>query len=270
MSLSVRISSLRSMLADLPRLAREVWGYIRYRRQVHRDLERLGRGIKPVDCVGLMDALERIHRHRFPDRLWPAHRPLEVTISEDSNALETFYLALICRVADPQAIFEIGTYEGRTANIMALHTSPNCRIYTLDLPPGKTETHLPLGHGDRFWLDKTATRVGKRLGALPNPTDNARIEQLFGDSATFDYSPYRGCMDLVFVDGAHSYEYVLSDARNALTLLTPRGFILMHDLLTHVGVTQAALVLRQQHEVIHVAQTSFAILFPATEDKRER
>ena len=186
MNLSLRIARLRSVLADLPRLARDVWGYVRYRRMIYRELEARNRGITPIDCVGLMQALERIHRHRFPDRLWPGYWRIDLTVGEDSDPLETLYLALICRVADPQAIFEIGTYEGRTANIMSLHTSPNCRIYTLDLPPDQHETRLPLGHGDQRWLQKAGSEPGKRLGTLPNPADNTRIESLWGDSATFD------------------------------------------------------------------------------------
>ena len=58
----------------------------------------------------------------------------------------------------------------------------------------------------------------------------ARITQLYGDSATFDYTPYEGAMDFVFVDGSHSYEYVKSDTRTALKLLKPvGGVILWHD-----------------------------------------
>ena len=263
MSIGLKIAQWRSCLADVPRLAADVWRYARYRRRVHLELERLNRGVTPIQSVGLVPALERVYRRRFPDRQWPGHWPVALTIGEDSDTLEMLYLALICRVAQPQAVFEIGTYEGRTANVMALHTPPDCRIYTLDLPPGgNTATHLPVGKGDRPWLEKEGTTLGRRLGTLPNAAANAKIETRLGDSATFDYAPFRARMDLVFVDGAHSYEYVMSDVRNALTMLAPRGFVLLHDLHTHAGVTLAVMTLRRQFEIIHVAQTSFGILFP--------
>lgn len=269
MGLGLKIARWRARLADLPRLALDVWRYARYRRLVYRELDGRYRAIPPVECVGLVPALERIYRHRFPERDWPGHLPMQLTVCDDSETLETVYLALICRVAEPKAVFEIGTYEGRTANIMALHTASDCRIHTLDLPPGgSTNTHLPVGESDRPWLEKEDTTQGRRLGTLPEPADNERIEALFGDSATFDYTPYRGRMDLVFVDGAHSYEYVMSDVRIALTLLSPRGFIVMHDLHTHAGVTLAAMTLRREHEIIHVAQTSFGILFPSRNQDR--
>jgi predicted O-methyltransferase YrrM len=263
MSLSMKIALLRTRIADLPHLVVDVWRYARYRRLVYRDLEGRDRGIPSIECISFLDALRRIHDYRFPDRAWADHQQIEMTIGSDNDALETLYLALICRVAQPRAVFEIGTYEGRTANVIALHTVPECRIFTLDLPAGgESQTQLPVGAGDKPWLDKEGAHTGRRLGTLPNPADNERIEPLSGDSATFDYSPYRGKIDLVFVDGAHSYEYVISDVGNALTMLAPRGFILMHDFLTHAGVTLAAMTLRRRHDIIHVAQTSYAVLFP--------
>ena len=47
----------------------------------------------------------------------------------------------------------------------------------------------------------------------------SRITQLYGDSATYDFSRHVGTVDLVFVDGSHSYEYVVSDSRLSLSLL---------------------------------------------------
>jgi len=49
-----------------------------------------------------------------------------------------------------------------------------------------------------------------------------RSNLLFGDSASFDYSPYHGRVDLFFIDGAHSYEYVRSDTLNANEVLSSR------------------------------------------------
>lgn len=55
------------------------------------------------------------------------------------------------------------------------------------------------------------------------------IIQLFGDSARFDYAPYLGRMDVIFIDGSHSYEYVRNDTEVALKLAGPSALILWHD-----------------------------------------
>jgi hypothetical protein len=57
----------------------------------------------------------------------------------------------------------------------------------------------------------------------------SKIQPLFGDSASFDYSPFIDRIDLFFIDGAHSYEYVRSDTLNALKCCRPGGVIAWHD-----------------------------------------
>ena len=50
------------------------------------------------------------------------------------------------------------------------------------------------------------------------------------DSKTFDYTPYLGTCDLVFIDGDHSYDGVRSDTANAFRLLRDdRSVIVWHD-----------------------------------------
>lgn len=126
----------------------------------------------------------------------------------------------------PHAIFEIGTFDGRTTLNMAAHLPQGGTVYTLDLPPEKMgRTKLNVAVGDRKFIRKDGS------GARFDGTRWAdRIRQLYGDSAAFDYSPYTGKMDLVFVDGSHSYDYVKRDTETALNLIRPdAGIILWHD-----------------------------------------
>jgi hypothetical protein len=66
-----------------------------------------------------------------------------------------------------------------------------------------------------------------------------KIHQLLGDSATFDYSPYRNSCSLVFVDGSHAYEYVMADTRAAMSMVKKNGVIIWHDYGIWEGVTRA-------------------------------
>ncbi|HMP74754.1 MAG TPA: class I SAM-dependent methyltransferase [Kiritimatiellia bacterium] len=124
------------------------------------------------------------------------------------------------------ACFEIGTFDGRTALNLAANTPPDCHVFTLDLPSSELgRTGLAIAHGDETFINKPTS--GARFHATPYA---ARITQLLGDSASFDYTPYWGKMDLVFVDGSHSYEYVKADTETARKLLKPEGgIILWHD-----------------------------------------
>ena len=57
----------------------------------------------------------------------------------------------------------------------------------------------------------------------------ARIHCLYGDSATFDFSWLKGQVDLLFIDGAHSYEYVRNDTLHAGACCKTGSVIAWHD-----------------------------------------
>lgn len=47
-------------------------------------------------------------------------------------------------------------------------------------------------------------------------------------------------MDFVFIDGSHSYEYVLNDSKQAIKMLrNGKGVILWHDYDEYAGVTRS-------------------------------
>jgi predicted O-methyltransferase YrrM len=155
-------------------------------------------------------------------------------IANDGNVslLELLVLARLVRERQPERIFEIGTFDGRTTLALAMNAPSDAKVYTLDLP-SETRTALAIERSERAFVDKPAS------GARFHGTEAAqKITQLFGDSATFDFSPYRA--DLVFVDASHAYEYVLNDSARALAMLgNSRGVIVWHDYGEWPGVTRA-------------------------------
>lgn len=158
--------------------------------------------------------------------------PPAVTVLEqdavDGNvtAYELWAIAQLTADRKPSACFEIGTFDGRTTLNLAVNGGPGCKVYTLDLPPEQwSSTQLGLAQGDTNFIRKESS--GTRFVGTAWAT---HITQLYGDSASFDYAPYEGKMDLVFIDGSHSYDYVMSDTKAALQLLKPAGgLVLWHD-----------------------------------------
>lgn len=158
--------------------------------------------------------------------------PVPVKVLEQDAAdgnvsgYELLVISQLIAARKPRTCFEIGTFDGRTTLNLAVNADPECHVYTLDLPPQELDkTKLEIATGDSKFIDKEAS--GTRFSSSPLARN---ITQLYGDSATFDYSPYEGKMDVVFVDGAHSYDYVKSDTEVALRLLKPEGgLILWHD-----------------------------------------
>jgi predicted O-methyltransferase YrrM len=166
---------------------------------------------------------------------------------------EAYVLSLITAFKRPRRIFEIGTATGQSTLLMA-RQAPDAVIDTLDL--GSALPALGVQTDEPPWSDVES------IGAAYRTTEHeARITQHLGDSATFDYEPLAGVVDLVFVDGAHTYEYVRSDSKNALRMLAPGGVIVWDDCnYQNPGVSKA---LRELHsagtEVYRVHGARFAV-----------
>lgn len=171
---------------------------------------------------------------------------------------ELAYLALISRALEPKRIFEIGTFRGRTALNFALNSPDGCRIFTMDLPPeGRDELSLELGAADRGIVEASETGVDYQ-----GKQEASKIVQLFGDSNSFDFSPYFGEMDIVFVDGAHDYLSVRSDSQNAKRMIRPGGVIVWHDFANYGDyndVTRAVLELFPPARIVQIENSQLAV-----------
>ncbi len=185
-------------------------------------------------------------------------------VSGNVSFYELYVLNCAVRACNPRFLFEIGTFDGRTLLNLVANSPALERAYSLDLPRETIDaTALPIHRHDRSYIDKP--RSGERIYRPEHAELRARIELLSGDSATFDYTPYAGRIDFVFVDGSHEYAYVLNDSRRALTLLGPSGgFVVWHDFGQWHGVTQALDELRASDPafagVRHVLDTALAVL----------
>lgn len=195
--------------------------------------------------------------------LFPDNTDLKIRdpITADGNVslLELIVIITFIRHYQPSTLFEIGTFDGRTTLNLAANARPDARIFTLDLPRDRLNTTgLPIVFDDRALIEKQ--RSGERFAG----TDfDSIITQLYGDSATFDFSPYLSGMDFVFIDGSHSYEYVLNDSKKAISLMRDgQGIILWHDYDGFEGVTRGLNELYEKdfNDLRHIRGTSLACL----------
>jgi predicted O-methyltransferase YrrM len=172
-----------------------------------------------------------------------------------SYVADIISLCLLCQAIKPKVIFEIGTLTGYTSAHMALNCDDS-RIYTLDLPPyGKSTLATTAIDGIHIKMHQETKRyVWEGMDIAQ------KIQTLFGDSATFDYSPFYAKVDLFFIDGAHSYEYVRSDTLNALKCCHPGSVIAWHDFgrVGVNGVSRWLLEFSKQQRVYSVPGASLA------------
>lgn len=186
------------------------------------------------------------HAMHLPQAAWSellGHKPIRLVETGKANGnvnlAELGVLAQAAAAMAPGAlIVEIGTFDGRTTLNLAINAPDASRVVTLDLPP-EDHTAFALAPGERQYVDKPPPGARFRQAAPPWSSSAARITQVLGDSATFDWSPYRGQAGLVFVDGSHAYEYVRRDCETAFALIGQGGIVLWHDYGRWEGVTRA-------------------------------
>lgn len=165
-------------------------------------------------------------------------------------------IAAICRKHKPERVFELGTFTGSTTRILAMNLAESAEIFTLDLDPQSMPDCC---------LDASGKPIYEAGVLFKGTAEALKIRQLFGNSAEFDFSPYFGSMDLVFVDADHSYEAVLKDSQTAFKLLRPGGMIVWDDyrwLPEHSnceGVTRALHELADQYPIYQLKGTRLAV-----------
>lgn len=191
------------------------------------------------------------------EELFPGFETVVTPYAYLSGATMPTDLALLRLLAERfegKSYFEIGTWRGESvANVAAV--VPECT--TLNLPK---EEIVRLSGSQEY-----ADLHGFFSRNLPN------VRHIFGNSRTFDFSPYRNGFDLVFIDGDHHYEAVKSDTSSVLPLLRDdRSIIVWHD-YGYDPETVRWSVLRgileglpaeMHRRLFHISNTMCAVLLP--------
>lgn len=152
-------------------------------------------------------ALQRTHTERW-----------QVSVTELAT------IASLAKDRGANRIFEFGTFDGRTT--LNLHLNrPQAQIHTIDFPP-----------------DQHTLPDGKTAGELvtDEASSDGGVTKLHGNTLTYDFGPYLGQQDFVFIDAGHSYRNAKADTTTALRMLEGNeGVVLWHDYATWPGVTRA-------------------------------
>jgi predicted O-methyltransferase YrrM len=205
----------------------------------------------------------RVRTPGYGDRL------VSVVLPHDSTPklLETAVLLALIRVVRPRAVFEFGTYLGIQTLNMAANVDPGARVYTLDLD------HEAFRQANQLPADRDISRRHlehhDRL-AFQGTQFEDRVEILLGDSTTFDFSPYAGTMDLIYIDGGHDARTVRSDTEQAFLMLSDDrdAVICWHDYgnPTYPAVTAEIERVAGSRDMFHIEETMmcFHLREPAT------
>ena len=202
---------------------------------------------------GLADGLPVIEINElFPDFEEDAHP--YAYLSGATMPIDIALLRALAKRYEVNDYFEIGTWRGESVANMA-GVVDHC--VTFNLPK---EDIVKLTDN---------TLYADLHGFFSKELSN--VEQLYGDSQTFDFGGHLGQYDMVFVDGDHHYESVRKDTETAFKLIRDgRGIIVWHDYCLDPetirwDVMEAILdgaPSEKRHHIYHVSNTLCAVYLP--------
>ena len=144
-------------------------------------------------------------------------------------------------------IFEFGTCSGKTTYMMALNSSDDTQITTITLDPNDVSEISKNSYDNKisFRNIKNETIYNKFL--FSDNWVEKKIKVIFQNSLNFDHIQYKEKMDLIFIDGGHTYSVVKNDSEKSFEMINKNGIILWHDYVP--GKTSAKDVVKYIHEI---------------------
>ncbi|CAA6605738.1 putative O-methyltransferase family 3 [Rhodospirillaceae bacterium LM-1] len=188
------------------------------------------------------------------------HHIANIEVRSGVSDLEQWILAVLSKKS--LSMFEFGTCTGRTTYLWARNSAPEARITTLTLAPDQLAAYVKEAGDEEDVTHDALTETIYSSFLYSGTSVEAKITQLFGDSKSFDETPYIKSCDLIFVDGSHAYSYVKSDTAKALSMIKPGGLVVWHDYRgprKQKGVWRALNELARTHPLRHVGGTSLVI-----------
>lgn len=119
----------------------------------------------------------------------------------------------------PRRVLEIGTARGGTLYLFSRAAAPDALLLSVDLP------HGPFGGGYPLWkepLYRSFAGPGQSIELLRSDSRNPEVVRRVKQLAT------KG-LDLLYIDGDHSYDGVRGDFETYFPLVAPGGLVAIHD-----------------------------------------
>ena len=182
--------------------------------------------------------------------------------SRSPMLLETSLLVALSKALGAQRLFEFGTLFGVQTLNLAANLPDDGHVWTLDLDAEAFAT------ADQCEADRDISR--RHLDAVDqlafaHPDYRDMVTRLLGDSNLFDFSPYYGSMQMVYVDGGHDARTMASDSDNAFKLLDSQkpAAVAWHDDAnpTYPDVSTHLDLLAKERDLFHIEGTMLCVAF---------
>ena len=126
-------------------------------------------------------------------------------------------------------IFEFGTCSGKTSYLMALNSDEDSIIYTTTLKPQDTEKYKNKDGDSKVAQKNIINESIYDKFLFSDEPEEKKIKVIFTDSLLFDEKKFHNKIDLIFIDGGHTFSVVKNDTEKAFKMIKTKGIILWHD-----------------------------------------
>ena len=126
-------------------------------------------------------------------------------------------------------IFEFGTCSGKTSYLMALNSDQDSIIYTTTLKPQDTEKYNKKDGDSKVAQKNIINESIYDKFLFSGEPEEKKIKVIFTDSLLFDEKKFHNKIDLIFIDGGHTFSVVKNDTEKAFKMIKTKGIILWHD-----------------------------------------
>ncbi len=213
--------------------------------------------IRPHQLFGSIDERSQVFSMVIPDK-------------DSMPVLDSVVLASLLLLTDPSIVFEFGTGGGSTTALFSKNV-PGGAVTTLDLAhENLRELGDQIAVEDRFVSEKHLPRQGYRIERM----GCSNVTALHGNSRTYDFSPYAGTVDFVFIDGGHDVDTVRIDTQNALQMRNEErpSCIAWHDygVPRFPDVTRFLNDLSETTDIIHVKDSHVCFQLHGMDPQMER
>ena len=126
-------------------------------------------------------------------------------------------------------IFEFGTCSGKTTYLMGLNSSDDTRIVSITLNPDDLDNVKKKEKDNKVSFRNIINESVYKKFLFNGKEEEKKIKIIFQNSLNLEHNKYKNEMDLIFIDGGHTYSVVKNDSNKSFEMLNSNGIILWHD-----------------------------------------
>jgi len=126
-------------------------------------------------------------------------------------------------------IFEFGTCSGKTTYLMGLNSSADTEIVSITLNSDDLNNVKKKDKDNKVSFRNIIQESIYEKFLFSDEEVEKKIKIIFQNSLNLEHNKYKNEMDLIFIDGGHTYSVVKNDSEKSFEMLKENGIILWHD-----------------------------------------